>query len=439
VSMPAGANTVLSRVGSLVEGPAFYSQLSGKANLARYDAADRTADPRTAEARISAALDRVGLLSAARKHYRAYSLGMKQRLAIAAGLLGPRELLILDEPTNGLDPQGTREVRGLIREIAADGTTVFVSSHLLAEVEQICSHVGVMRTGKLVFQGTLEQLRGRGATRILVRTAQPARAAEVLAGLGLQDVQAGQDEASAQLGGSRRRRSARSSCTPASRWPGSPPRGPAWRTCSSSSPARASMSTAEATGPAAEVTGPAGRRLTADGGTHRARHLTGARLDPVRQPGYRAGPVIHWIRFLCSELSLIFLRWRNLALLAVLAAIPVLIGVALKLSASPAGGGSGQGPAFLGQVAGNGVFLALLSLTVLLTLVLPLVVAVVAGDSVAGEAGHGTLRYLLAIPAGRTRLLGIKYAAVVIFCLAACGVVTAASLAWARRCSRSGR
>jgi len=201
VPMPAGANAVLSRVGSLVEGPAFYSQLSGKANLARYDAADRTADPRTADARICGALDRVGLLSAARKHYRAYSLGMKQRLAIAAGLLGPRELLILDEPTNGLDPQGTREVRGLIREIAADGTTVFVSSHLLAEVEQICSHVGVMRTGKLVFQGTLGQLRSRGAMRILVRTAQPARAAEVLAGLGLADVQAGQHEASGQLGG----------------------------------------------------------------------------------------------------------------------------------------------------------------------------------------------------------------------------------------------
>jgi ABC-2 type transport system ATP-binding protein len=201
VPMPAGTNAVLPRVGSLVEGPAFYSQLSGKANLARYDAADRTADPRTARPRISAALDRVGLLSAARKHYRAYSLGMKQRLAIAAGLLGPRELLILDEPTNGLDPQGTREVRSLIREIAADGTTVFVSSHLLAEVEQICSHVGVMRTGKLVFQGTLDELRSRGTARILVSTTQPVQAAEVLSGLGLPDVQAGEHEASAQLGG----------------------------------------------------------------------------------------------------------------------------------------------------------------------------------------------------------------------------------------------
>ena len=163
VTMPAGANAVLPRVGSLVEGPAFHPQLSGQANLARLDAADRTASPRTAAARIDAALDRVGLLAAAGKRYRAYSLGMKQRLAIAAGLLRPRELMILDEPTNGLDPQGTREVRALIRQIAADGTTVFVSSHLLAEVEQICSHVGVMRAGELVFQGTLEELRGRGA------------------------------------------------------------------------------------------------------------------------------------------------------------------------------------------------------------------------------------------------------------------------------------
>jgi ABC-2 type transport system ATP-binding protein len=201
VPMPAGTNSVLTRVGSLVEGPAFYSQLSGRANLARCDAADRTADPRTADARISEALDRVGLLSAARKHYRAYSLGMKQRLAIAAGLLRPRELLILDEPTNGLDPQGTREVRGLIREIAAAGTTVFVSSHLLAEVEQICTHVGVMRTGKLVFQGTLEELRSRGATRILIRTAEPDRASEILAGLGLQDIRVSGGEASAQLAG----------------------------------------------------------------------------------------------------------------------------------------------------------------------------------------------------------------------------------------------
>ena len=181
--IPAAAGRVLPRVGSLVEGPAFHPYLSGRANLARIDAA----------------LERVGLLSAARKRYRAYSLGMKQRLAIATGLLRPRELIILDEPTNGLDPQGTREVRTLIREIATDGVTVLVSSHLLAEVEQICTHVGVMRTGRLVFQGTLDELRSRGSSRIVVRTAQPGEAAQLLGTLGLADIRPAAGEVSALL------------------------------------------------------------------------------------------------------------------------------------------------------------------------------------------------------------------------------------------------
>ena len=200
VPMPGGATRVLHRVGSLVEGPAFYPFLTGAANLARYDAADRAADPATARARIAEALDRVGLTAAAGKRYRHYSLGMKQRLAIAAGLLQPRDLIILDEPTNGLDPQGTREVRALIRQIAADGITVFVSSHLLAEVEQICTHVGVMRTGRLVFQGSLPELRRTGAARVTVHTADAEAAAKVLAGLDLADPQASSGEASAVLG-----------------------------------------------------------------------------------------------------------------------------------------------------------------------------------------------------------------------------------------------
>jgi len=196
-----GLDSVLSRVGALVEGPAFYPFLSGRQNLARCDAADPTADLETASIRIDRALDQVGLLAAADKRYRAYSLGMKQRLGIAAGLLRPRDLMVLDEPTNGLDPQGTREIRSLVKQIAADGTTVFVSSHLLAEVDQICSHVGVMSTGKLVFQGTLAELRSRGEPRILVRTADPAGAAAVLAALGLADVSAADGQVSAVLGG----------------------------------------------------------------------------------------------------------------------------------------------------------------------------------------------------------------------------------------------
>ncbi len=198
--LPEGAGTALPRVGSLVEGPAFHPYLSGRANLHRLDAADRTVDPRTATARIDAALDRVGLLAAAGKRYRAYSLGMRQRLAIAQTLLRPRELLILDEPTNGLDPQGTREVRGLLGALAAAGTTVLLSTHLLSEVEQICTHVGVMHLGRLVAQDSLAALRARTAPRIEVQTRQPAAAAGVLTALGLADVVAGTQTATALAG-----------------------------------------------------------------------------------------------------------------------------------------------------------------------------------------------------------------------------------------------
>jgi ABC-2 type transport system ATP-binding protein len=123
---------------------------------------------------------------------------MKQRLGIANALLAPRELLVLDEPTNGLDPQGTREVRSLVRSLAADGATVFVSSHLLAEVEQICTHAAIMSAGRLVAQGTLAELRQGGQARIRVITPDVGPAADVLARLGL-GAAAGGDVLYAQL------------------------------------------------------------------------------------------------------------------------------------------------------------------------------------------------------------------------------------------------
>lgn len=186
--VPLRASDVLPRVGSLVEGPAFHPYLSGRANLGRLDAADRYADARTSTQRIDAALDRVGLLGAARKRYRAYSLGMRQRLAIAAALLTPRDLLVLDEPTNGLDPQGTREVRSLVASLAGDGATVLVSSHLLSEVEQVCSHLGIMRQGRLVAQGAVADVRAGARPVVDVVTAMPEDAARVLTGLGLAEV-----------------------------------------------------------------------------------------------------------------------------------------------------------------------------------------------------------------------------------------------------------
>jgi len=183
--MPASLQSVLPRVGALIEGPGFAPYLSGAANLARLDAADRHASGRDRRARIGTALERVGLTHAARKKVKAYSLGMKQRLGLAGALLRPRELLVLDEPTNGLDPQGTREVRSLIRQLADGGTTVFVSSHLLPEIEQICSHAAVLSTGRLVAQGTLDELRQRDRSRVVVRTPDGRIAAEALTALGL--------------------------------------------------------------------------------------------------------------------------------------------------------------------------------------------------------------------------------------------------------------
>lgn len=188
--MPAAARSVLPRVGALIEGPALYPFRSGRDNLARFDAADPTAEPRTRQRRVAAALERVGLSAAAGKRCGAYSLGMRQRLALAGALLAPRELLVLDEPTNGLDPQGTREIRALIRELAREGTTVFVSTHLLAEVEQVCTHAGVLSHGQLVAQGTVERLRDSMPSRLAVRTPDVSLALPVLRDLGIGEVAA---------------------------------------------------------------------------------------------------------------------------------------------------------------------------------------------------------------------------------------------------------
>jgi ABC-2 type transport system ATP-binding protein len=198
--MPTEGPDVLARVGALVEGPAFHPYLSGRANLARLEAADRTTDPRTARARIDGALDRVGLLVAATKRYRAYSLGMRQRLAIASALLRPRDLLVLDEPTNGLDPQGTREVRLLIGSLAEEGVTVLVSSHLLSEVEQMCSHLGVMHAGRLVAQGTSTEVRALTQQEAVVLTDQPQEAGRIMRELGLLDVHVTATSATGTLG-----------------------------------------------------------------------------------------------------------------------------------------------------------------------------------------------------------------------------------------------
>ncbi|WP_328330101.1 MULTISPECIES: ABC transporter ATP-binding protein [unclassified Streptomyces] len=195
--MPSAARSVLPSVGALIEGPALYGFLSGRDNLLRYDSADPQADPRTRRARVDAALERVGLAHASTKKAKAYSLGMKQRLGLASALLQPRGLLVLDEPTNGLDPQGMREIRTLVRELAEDGTTVFLSSHLLDEIEQVCTHAAVMARGTLLTQGRVADLATRG--RLAVGTPDPAVAARVLEELGVADVEVSGDRVTGDI------------------------------------------------------------------------------------------------------------------------------------------------------------------------------------------------------------------------------------------------
>ena len=168
--MPRDARLVLPSVGALVEGPAAYGHLSGRTNLRLLDASGPSpGGARSRRRRVDEALEQVGLAGVGSRPVKAYSLGMRQRLGLAGSLLRRPELLILDEPTNGLDPQGIREVRELLAQLHAAGTTIFLSSHLLAEVEQLCTRVGVLDRGRLVVQEQLETLRAPTG-RTLIRT-----------------------------------------------------------------------------------------------------------------------------------------------------------------------------------------------------------------------------------------------------------------------------
>jgi ABC-type multidrug transport system ATPase subunit len=179
--VPRRVKEALPSIGALVEGPGAYPNLSGRTNLRLFDAAGPGGGRRDRKQRVDEALERVGLSGIDRRPVKAYSLGMRQRLGLAAALLRQPRLLILDEPTNGLDPRGIREVRDLLTELNEAGTTVFLSSHLLAEIEAFCTRVGVMDRGRLVLQDELAALRGPTG-RIVVGTPEPDRVVALLDG-----------------------------------------------------------------------------------------------------------------------------------------------------------------------------------------------------------------------------------------------------------------
>jgi ABC-type multidrug transport system ATPase subunit len=180
--VPRHAGRVLPQIGALVEEPAAYPHLSGRANLRLLDAAGPHGSRRTRRQRIDDALEQVGLAGIDRRPVRAYSLGMRQRLGLAAALVRRPRLLILDEPTNGLDPRGIKDIRDLLISLNAAGVTVFLSSHLLPEVSALCTRVGVLDSGALVLQEQLASLQ-EPTGRVLVSTDDPERAVAALDGL----------------------------------------------------------------------------------------------------------------------------------------------------------------------------------------------------------------------------------------------------------------
>ncbi len=196
-----GRSEALARTGAMIEEPAFYRYLSGRRNLEVFARAGGD-DVGRRLARVDAVLELTGLADAAGKRVKAYSQGMRQRLGIALALLGEPEMLVLDEPTNGLDPAGMREIRRLLRRLADGGTTVFVSSHLLAEVEAMCDRVGVLARGRLVAEGPPGALRGT-TERLTIEVDDPRRALAVLAELpGVEATGEGETTVAVRLGAS---------------------------------------------------------------------------------------------------------------------------------------------------------------------------------------------------------------------------------------------
>ncbi len=324
---------------------------------------------------MAEALERVGLAGIDRRPVRTYSLGMRQRLGLAGALLTTPDLLILDEPTNGLDPHGIREIRELLVELNEEGTTVFLSSHLLAEIEALCTRVGVVNHGELVLEKPLDEVR-HATGRIVVTTPDVERALAVLGRAVVARTAAGGLVVVPADGDGAR-------------------------------------------GLARHLVGHdvRARRAGAGAGEPRGRRRRADRAGERPRGGAGQGPPV-----IAVELRKLFRRPRTWVTIGLLCLLPAVVAgfLASTRIAPPAG----QGAAFLSAVLQSGSLYPAAALALVLPIFLPVAVAVVAGDAVAGESSVGTLRYLLVRPVRRTALLGAKLVSVIAFV-----VVTVAAVA----------
>ena len=405
-AVPRHSSEALLDVGALIEGPGFYPHLSGRRNLRLFDAAGRNGSRGTRRPRIEEVMERVGLADVGRRPVKAYSMGMRQRLGLAAALLRQPRLLILDEPTNGLDPQGIHELRTLFVELVHEGTTVFLSSHLLAEVELICTRAAMMANGKLVAQDRVDAPAGADRTAA-------HRVARRLGGRGLPAHPAHDGRVARPA-------------PPA----GAPQRGAG----------RGGQQPARRPGPAHQRAGPgaadAGGRVPRAHGRHAVRAERGpvavaAALRPLAIAERRGSPGPRGLgrggRLVIGvELSKLLRRPRTWVTITLLAGLPVVVGIFLK--ATGIAPRPGSGPALLSEVLNNGVLFPAAALALILPVFLPVAVAVIAGDAIAGEASAGTLRYLLARPVSRSRLVTAKVVMALVFIVLAIAIVAIVGL-----------
>ena len=408
--VPGELQGALRHVGGFVDDPTFYPLMSARRNLRLLGSMTGP----VSEERIDEVLEIVALDDRAEDRVGGFSHGMKQRLGIAQALLHSPELIVLDEPTSGLDPRGMKDVRELIRELGAAGTTVFLSSHLLHEVEQVCTRAVIINKGHVVVQGPVSELRPQNDA-IKVLTGDQGRAAEVLRGqFGAGGVQGGRGVPHRRgrrgrrardgppAGRGRRRRPRRRAGERAG------PRGLLPRADRHRRRRRAGAAQEARRPRPAPPRRPAMSAVPGPAGPHRAEALRPRRPSTRTAAPAPACAAHRWGALRREWIKLLFQR-RSYLIWGGAFVIPFLIALAFYLTRNNPDSGGGGGPLFLERITSNGMFVTLAALTLLIPFLLPMAAAMVAGYMIAGEAELGTLRIVLLRPTRRGAFLLAKW------------------------------